>query len=303
METLRRFLKILFVRLAIYQPYVKLRQSFRFAEYEFRGTNQQTYTIEEVSVSFNTDDPYSRAWFFPRYANGAIHEKTASRLLVYALRRSRVFIDVGANLGWFSCLAGKCMPDGEIYSFEMDDQNLALLKANISLNRCDNIEPFHMAVTSSDGFTNYQRAARLPSTNFAIEVNETQTPRFEIVKVRTTSLDSFCINRQILPDLVKIDVEGAEMMVLRGMKSLLTHDHLKLLLEIHPTYLPRFGSHAVEIISYLQRFDFKIYQIEDSRGQSDRLQLLQLTHGNELMENCMVYATKHNLLESDFHAS
>jgi len=96
--------------------------------------------LNDVTVQFSTKDQYSNCWFFPRYAGGRIHEKRVTELLVEVLQGAKCFVDVGAHLGWYTCVAAKHMPYGTVYGFELDDLNFALLKQNLAINNCSNVE-------------------------------------------------------------------------------------------------------------------------------------------------------------------
>jgi hypothetical protein len=84
----------------------------------------------------------------------------------------------------------------------------------------------------------------------------------DLVSVKSISLDEYCTTRNIVPEFIKIDVEGAEMKVLRGMTNLLA-GQLKILMEIHETDLAYFKSSKEEVISYLQQFGYKLTSIEN----------------------------------------
>ena len=90
-------------------------------------------TIDDISVLFSTEDEYSKRWFFPRYEGGKIHEQQVTELVLETARKSRCFVDVGTNLGWYTCLVSRCTLQGVVYAFEMDDLNYALLKENLRI--------------------------------------------------------------------------------------------------------------------------------------------------------------------------
>ena len=85
----------------------------------------QPYSFQHdgATTNFVTNDPYSYGWFYPRYSNGKIHEPQATRIFIEELSQSKVVVDVGANLGWFTCIAGSQNRSAEIFSFELDSAN------------------------------------------------------------------------------------------------------------------------------------------------------------------------------------
>ena len=79
--------------------------------------------------------------------------------------------------------------------------------------------------------------------------------------VETTTLDVFYQETQLIPAAVKIDVEGAELLVLEGAKTLLTHHRPILMIAVHPTWLPP-GQTASQLFALLRSFG---YQVIDSK--------------------------------------
>ncbi|MDH5233056.1 MAG: FkbM family methyltransferase [Gammaproteobacteria bacterium] len=125
-------------------------------------------TIGGHDIQFSTEDEYSNNWFYPRYVGGRIHEKNVTNTLIKELASAQCFVDVGTNLGWYTCVASKALPHGKIYGFEMDQLNFDLLKKNIELNECQNVEIFNYAVSDAPGEVVYQRPCDTPSPTFRI---------------------------------------------------------------------------------------------------------------------------------------
>jgi len=222
--------------------------------------------VGNTPMSFSTEDAYSRGWFFPRYEGGKIHEQPVSEAIVDSLEGARCFVDVGTNLGWYTVLAAKNLADGLVIGFEMDDLNVDLLRKNVELNQCDNIEIHHAAVSNEPGTISYQRSAAAPSAVFSIASAGESESGGEMVTVESVTLDEFFSDRQESPDVMKIDVEGAETMVLNGMKRILRDVKPRLFVEVHPTKLPSYGSSVAEVVSILMDHDYEIFEMEEMRS-------------------------------------
>jgi FkbM family methyltransferase len=246
--------------------------------------------IEGATLRFSLDDPYSRGWFLPRYAGGKLHERSVTMLMAEEQRKSRCFVDVGTNLGWFTCLASKMMPEGRVYGFEMDDGNFTLVQRNLQLNHCDNVEVHHLAVSDAAGKVSYVRQENSPSSVFRMSptasANDDGT-----VTVQAVSLDEFFRDAAVQPDLMKIDVEGAEMLALRGMTDLLESAAPTLFVEVHPADLPSFGSNAFEVVKFLCDRGYSLWEILDMREQSDT-RLRPVSPDEPLDRNCMLFARR-----------
>ncbi len=147
----------------------KYAQQIRMLPY--RDLKTIAITLNGIAVRFSTEDEYSKSWFFPRYAGGRIHEGVVTEMLIEALQSARCFVDVGTNLGWYTCIAAMQMRGGIVYGFEMDDLNFALLEKNIAINNCPNVEVFNLAVSDSSGVVSYERDENRPNPGFCLDVN------------------------------------------------------------------------------------------------------------------------------------
>jgi FkbM family methyltransferase len=190
--------------------------ALQIATLPYRNIKRFTATLNDVTVQFSTEDEYSKSWFFPRYAAGRIHEKVVTEMLVEALQCAKCFMDVGAHLGWYTCIAAKHMPYGSVYGFEMDDLSFILLEQNIAINNCTNVEVYNVAVSDFPGVVSYKRDTKRPNPELRLQANTKGEKSVGSVSVNSVILDEFSKSKGIVPDVIKVDVEGAEMKKLRG---------------------------------------------------------------------------------------
>ena len=246
--------------------------------------------INNITVQFCTEDQHSYSWFFPRYAEGGIHERKVTEMLIKTLKGAKCFVDVGTYLGWYTCLASKHMPQGKVYGFEMDELNYALLQKNLSINACKNVKAFNVAVSDAYGTLSYRREENLPSPILRLDAGRTDNSSSRLVFVAAVTLDGFFRSKSIKPDVIKIDVEGAEMNVLRGMTQLIKAHHPLLFLEVHPLHLLGYNSSVFDILMFLVKNQYKVFEIENLRSQDSSRKLNELSPESVLVENSMVYA-------------
>lgn len=254
--------------------------------------NQDRFLVNIFGVSFfiSVEDFYSKKWVFIRCDQGIIHEEKATEFLGEKLKDSKCFVDIGAHLGYFSLFASKIIPDGQIFSFELDQINFNLLKKNIELNDCKNVEIYNNAVTDKPGKIEYKRDSDQPMPNIDMLGSTSINSNGRIISVDSVVLDDFFKNRVVKPNIVKIDVEGAEMNVLKGMKNLITNYKPMLFLEIHPDILPKFDSSVEEVISYLKRKGYKIYEFTDMRKFWKDRNIKELDIISKIDYNAMLFA-------------
>jgi FkbM family methyltransferase len=257
---------------------------------KYAGIKRFTATMNGISVQFGTEDKYSHSWFFPRYAGVRIHERPVTEMFIEALRGAKCVVDIGAHLGWYTFLAAKHMPLGTVYGFEMDDLNFALLQKNMAMNHCDNVHIYNAAISDLAGIVSYQRKNNRPSPGFRLRPDMSSEISSGFMTVHSIKLDDFFDDRGIAPDIIKIDVEGAEMNVLQGIRRTLIESRPILFLEIHPYALPEFKTSAFEILSSLLENRYKVFEIKAMRSHESSKHLMSLRLGSVLHKNTMLYA-------------
>ena len=138
-----------------------------------------------------------------------------------------VFLDIGANVGKYSIMLGKRMGvDGRVLAFEPEPNNIKSLKKNIELNRVNNIDIIEKACSNSKGEIDFY----LSSNNTGGHSITAKTNNK--ITVQADTLDNILKERGVSRvDMVKIDVEGAEYLVLRGASIMLRKFRPKIIFE------------------------------------------------------------------------
>jgi FkbM family methyltransferase len=143
-----------------------------------------------------------------------------------------VFFDIGANVGFFTLLGARLVgPTGTVVAFEPHAENAERLRRNVELNSFSNVEIVAQAVSdvSGDRLLDARHAATA-----ALLPADRAGSRDGLACVEATSLDDFLAARPDLePDVVKIDAEGHEVEIARGMLDVLSRQHVVLLCEMH----------------------------------------------------------------------
>src|SRR5262249_35462499 len=142
-----------------------------------------------------------------------------------AVRPGHTVYDLGANVGWFSLLAGRRVgAGGRVVAFEPDLQNAALAERNAARNGLANVTVVPAAVGDRDGWASFRQEASIKG----------RLDEGGGLPVPLVSLDGWIESgRDAPPDVVKIDVEGAELGVLRGMERTLRELSPTLFVELH----------------------------------------------------------------------
>jgi len=174
-------------------------------------------------------------------------------------------IDIGANIGYYTLLAAKLVGDeGKVFAFEPEPRNYALLLRNIELNGYKNIIPQQKAVANTTGKVKLFLDEVEPGAHSLYKVRGDAK---EAIVVDAVSLDEFFAGKEYPIDIVKVDVEGAEMAVLLGMAKIVqNNDNLKIFTEFWPPGLQGSGFSAQEYWDKLVENGFKyIYLINEEK--------------------------------------
>jgi FkbM family methyltransferase len=162
------------------------------------------------------------------------------------VRPGSVVLDVGANVGCYTLLfATWSGPAGRVFAFEPAPASQAGLRRHLALNDLgDRVDVVAAAVSSSVGFARF-RTDGTSGANALAPLNAGASTA--TIDVETTTLDAFCATRQLRPDVVKIDVEGAELDVLKGARQVLASHAVQAFLELHPSVWASRGVTAEQI--------------------------------------------------------
>ena len=115
-------------------------------------------------------------------------------------------------------------------SFEASPQNFSTLQRNISANNLNNVELVNLAVFSNCGTIGMSVS---PEGTCSGDWSICRQVKGDSIQVQTISLDQFCEVNQVLPDFLKIDVEGAEYDVLIGGRETIGRSRPTMLIELH----------------------------------------------------------------------
>ena len=164
------------------------------------------------------------------------YEPEASSLFYELATRSEVTLDVGAHVGFYTLVAALANPRAKVYAFEPVEAARRRLQRNLELNALGNVEVIAAAVSDSNGTADFfQGPAEIPCSSGLSETQMRWHHRVRRLQVPTLALDKFLEERGAGPvGLVKIDVEGSEVEVLRGMAQTLKRDRPSILCEVLP---------------------------------------------------------------------
>jgi FkbM family methyltransferase len=170
-------------------------------------------------------------------------------------------IDAGANIGFFTLHTSRAVSSsGSVHAFEPNPAILSRLTANVRANGLDNVVLNGTALGSRD--TMVELIQPLPNRSGDASLYFQESDPALRVQIRQQTLDQYCHYRGIVPDLVKVDVEGAELEVLRGARHLLGTARPMLVVEHNPVTSRRSGFETTDMARWLENeFGYRVLWI------------------------------------------
>lgn len=157
------------------------------------------------------------------------------------------FADIGANIGFYSVFFDYLTSDSaQIDAFEPVPANISRIEANLELNNCESVEIHRIALYDCKE----KREMSVPDTSrgeATLSENSWTNRPIKKLQVTQSTLDLFYEDSIPRPDLIKIDIEGAEAGLLKGGKEILSAEQPDLLIEIHPSLIENLGYSVSEL--------------------------------------------------------
>ena len=206
---------------------------------------------------------------YHRYVSGywwGNYELKLQSQLVSELKPGDIFIDVGANAGFFSLIASRLVgPEGKCLSLDPDPANITSIVSQKHMNDLKNWIPLEKAVSSSSGSAAFYFDKPGDSTS-SLEGRDGD----DGIRVNVTTLDE--ITEQYgNPDLIKMDIEGHEYKALLGGEKVIANVRPKLLIELHSEEI------AQKVITHLNSHQYQIYNLDGKPYEWDS------SHANHIL--------------------
>lgn len=239
---------------------------------------------------------------------GEEYEKEESNFIKNNLKPGGIFIDIGANIGFYTVLAAKIVGEtGKVIAFEPDPKNIEILKKNIAENKLNNVVIEQKAVGERNGVISlyqsehnagdhctYDRQDRIRVLKEKNKINpkgvydqhSQKDPRKKI-EVEMVSLDDYFLKNSITPTFLKIDIQGFEYPAMKGMEDTLKKiPHLTVTSEFWPAGIEMTQNNPKEYLELFTKHGYKIHLIEKGKKQIKEIS------SKELLEYYTVFNNK-----------
>jgi len=195
------------------------------------------------------------------------NEKESIERVLSDIQDGDIFFDIGANIGMYSCFACRYMPQAKVVAFEPSPSAYGYLESNLDLN-CQGYECLQVAVSDINSTIKFavdksDHLGRMSSLE-----KSSSDINYENIEIKSKKIDTLVSQSNLpKPDIVKIDVEGAEYRVLQGMIETMASARV-IYCEIHHHRLNDFDGTRQDIAKLLSSHNYKVETIH-TRGKTE----------------------------------
>lgn len=253
------YLILPFVALILYIINLKSSHQSKLKYLEFKKKNPSSL-LKINDIKFYVPNKISSMSHSLIFNN--IWEPEVIKLLKKINLKKFTIFDVGANIGWYTLNFYKLVGmNGKIYSFEPIPSTFLELKKNIKINNFKNIKINKLALSSNK---KNKIIIGLPSFEFLGSAGSASEfmPFTVKYKPKVNSIDQFSLEKKIKKiDLIKLDVEGGELNILRGSLKTLKKNKPIIIIEIVDIHCFKFGHTPFHVHEFLKKIDYTGYYI------------------------------------------
>lgn len=247
----------------------------------------------DVAVKVNGSMMYANRldmWLSLVLYSYSSNEAFETELFEKIIKSNMTVADVGANLGYFTITFSRCASKGKVYAFEPDPVNFRLLQKTIHANKLKNVVAVNKAVSDKNGTTKLFICEEHSGDHRIFDSSEYSGEKRSSIPIDTISLDSFFENNNEqnnenkseksienksesnVVDVIKMDIQGAEYMALKGMLNLLKQNKdLVLISEFSPLLIKQSGHEPKLFLEELESLGFKILYINSNRKRLEKV--------------------------------
>jgi len=277
--------------------YLRWRSYYNFAKrkyFDVKFANtvlkiEQT-TFEGVEILVRANEDVGKEILLQRF------EIEELRYLNEILPNDSVILDIGANIGLFSLMLASKSKNIKVHAFEPIQLNADLIIVSKQINHLQNLTVNQTCVGATDGFVEFSIST---DSAYSSMIDSGRKQEAEKINCPVCRLDTYVQEANIQKiDFIKIDVEGAEKLVLTGAHALLTHQVLRphlLMLELYDLNLKQYATSVNDIVQFLNEYGYSAYFLRNN----ELFQFDPVLHANKIYNvffKSIVTATSMKLL-------
>lgn len=208
-------------------------------------------TTMKVVIGDNVDNEI----FLNRY-----FEFGPSELMVKLTNLSDCFVDIGCNIGYYSCLFGKLRPNAKIFAVDPNPQMIERTTENMKLNKVVNFKTFNCGISSKDDRLKFYIPQRRHSLGSFVKPDK-ESDKIDIIDVPVHSLMHVIDPEEVNNAVLKIDAEGYEWKILSSLSTSTMQKFAYIVFEFASGHILKAGNSGKEIFEIPWLKDYMIYSI------------------------------------------
>ena len=189
------------------------------------------------SLDFKIEFHFSKiddCLLYDRFSEGEYYESEVTNYIIKNFKEGMSFMDVGANLGYFTLLSASLSETGTVWSIEANPTMYAELRRNVEINNFKNVKLFNIAAGNKKSVVKMDQKSGLYSQGTIMYEKTSRLLDMGDINVEMERLDSI-VNTDL--DFIKMDIEGSEGIALEGMSNLFSNRIWQnLIVEFNPAY-------------------------------------------------------------------
>jgi FkbM family methyltransferase len=186
-----------------------------------------------------------------------------------------VVIDLGANIGYYTLNLSRFVgKGGKVFAFEPADENFRLLTKNVVENSCDNVICIKKAVSEKTGVIKLYICGE-HSGDHRIYDSKDSRPSVEI---DSTTIDDFMDEVGVVPDFIKMDIQGSEYLAMKGLAGVIKKNpNVVILSEFDPFLLNKSGASIEDFVGILRLYGLRAFHLDGGEKGVNEVDLLNLS--------------------------
>lgn len=194
--------------------------------------------------------------------NFRAYETAETEFLKAIAQESGAILDIGANCGWYALALARHRPGVQIHAFEPIPHTHEILGRNIRHNGFGNIAAHRLAFSNREATLEFLYTPHCSgATSQALAGQPGSQESLEKISCPGTTLDLFCARNGVAPQIIKCDVEGAELMVIQGGEQTITAHKPVILIELLRKWAKQFDYHPNDVVTLLGKHGYEAYTL------------------------------------------
>ena len=222
-------------RYLLYRDHREYKKDIKLQEVELQSKGKYCEVpIKDYKIILDRSDLHDFRMLL-QLQKGEVYEPEVTEFIRKELKPGNTFMDLGANIGYYTILASQLVgPTGKVLSFEPNQKTFSRLLRNIRIQNIKNVDCFNFALSDYDGVSNLYLDKEADNGGGSIQ-NKRMKNVYSTVIVKKT--DGVLKNIGKVIDIIKMDVEGSEISILKNMDSYIRENKgLKIIMEWYSYY-------------------------------------------------------------------